>query len=106
MALAGDDPERQLKSEFLRSTHGIMLFGVPNLGLRQDQLRGSVSGQPNERLINDLVVDTEGEPSPYLKELTQKFVRCSRIQSPTFATVSYFERKTSPTLKVSNVSTQ
>ena len=55
-----------------------MFFGVPNLGLRQDQLKTIVSGQSNELLINNLVVDSEGEPSPYLKELMQKFVCCSR----------------------------
>ena len=100
--MASDDRTNQPKSGFIQSTHGMMLLGVPNLGLRQEQLRKLVSGRPNELLINDLVVDIEGEPSPYLKELTQKFVRCSRMQCPTFEIISYYERKTSSTLKVSN----
>ena len=79
-----------------------MFFGVPNLGLRQDQLRELVLGQANEILIANLVVDREGEPSSYLKELTQKFVQCSRFQNPAFDVVSYFEEKASPTLQASS----
>ena len=86
----------------MRSTHGLMLFGVPNLGLRQEQLKVLVSGQANEILVASLVVDREGEPSSYLKELTQKFIQCSQFQNPAFDVVSYFEEKASPTLQVSS----
>ena len=78
----------------------MVFFGVPNLGLRHDQLVDLVSGQPNKRLIEDLVVDSEGEPSPYLNELKRKFVRCCESQRPTFVVISYFERELSPTVKV------
>lgn len=75
-----------------------MFFGVPNLGLRNDQLCKLVDGQPNEQLIKNLVTDKDSKHSPYLNELCQKFLRTCRAQD--FKIVSYYERKTSPTVQV------
>lgn len=75
-----------------------MFFGVPNLGLRNEQLCKLVDGQPNEQLIKNLVTDKDSEHSSYLNELCQKFLQTCRAQD--FEIVSYYERKTSPTVQV------
>ena len=86
------------------STHGLIFFGVPNLGLRNEQLLAIVGDQTNERLIRDLVVDGDSEPSAYLDEITQKFVETCKVmeaQRSKFEIISYYERKTSSTVEVS-----
>jgi hypothetical protein len=83
------------------STYGLVLLGVPNLGLRHQQLMTMVYGQPNEKFIHDLIVDGDEEPSPYLEKLTGDFSDlCSKI-SPPFNIWSYFEDTKSPTVLVS-----
>jgi hypothetical protein len=83
------------------STYGLVLLGVPNLGLRHQQLMTMVYGQPNEKFIHDLIVDRDEEPSPYLERLTSDFSDlCSKI-SPPFHIWSYFEDTKSPTVLVS-----
>jgi hypothetical protein len=83
------------------STYGLVLLGVPNLGLRHPQLMTMVYGQPNEQFIHDLIVDGDEEPSPYLERLTRDFSDlCSKI-SPPFHIWSYFEDTKSPTVSVS-----
>jgi hypothetical protein len=89
--------------EVVLSTYGLILLGVPNLGLRHPQLMTMVEGNPNQQFVRDLVVDEDEAPSPYLDELTGKFIRvCSRI-TPPFHIVSYYETERSPTVKVSIV---
>lgn len=85
-------------------THGLIFFGVPNLGLRNEQLLAIVGGQANERLIRDLMMDEDLKPSAYLDEITQKFVetcRAMEAQRSKFEIISYYERKTSSTVEVS-----
>jgi surfactin synthase thioesterase subunit len=87
--------------EIVLSTYGLILLGVPNLGLRHPQLMTMVEGNPNQQFVRDLVVDEDEAPSPYLDELTAKFSRvCSRV-TPPFHIVSYYETERSPTVKVS-----
>jgi surfactin synthase thioesterase subunit len=86
--------------EVVLSTYGLILLGVPNLGLRHPQLMTMVEGNPNQQFVRDLVVDEDEAPSPYLNELTAKFSRvCSRV-TPPFHIVSYYETERSPTVKV------
>lgn len=87
--------------EVVLSTYGLILLGVPNLGLRHPQLKTMVKGNPNQQFVRDLVVDEDEAPSPYLDELTAKFSRvCSRV-TPPFHIFSYYETERSPTVKVS-----
>jgi hypothetical protein len=79
-----------------------LFFGVPNLGLRQGQLKEITAWQLNAQLIQNLELDTEGEATQYLKELKTKFIRCCRKQNPPFRIVSYYEQKKTPTVKVSS----
>jgi len=86
--------------EVVLSTYGLILLGVPNLGLRHPQLMTMVEGNPNQQFVRDLVVDEDEAPSPYLNELTAKFSRvCSRV-TPPFHIISYYETERSPTVKV------
>ena len=89
--------ERQNKFLFT-SCYGFIFFGVPNLGLRNEQLRSIVRGRPNQRLIDDLVVDKEGEPSNYLNSLADRFADTCKSQ---YKVVSFYESKGSATVEVS-----
>jgi hypothetical protein len=94
-----DDPQSR---DFFNSSYALVFFGVPNLGLRQGKLKEITAGQLNGQLIHDLELDTESEPTPYLRELKDKFNRCCRKQTPPFRIVSYYEQKKTPTADVSS----
>nr|XP_036587170.1 ankyrin repeat-containing protein [Colletotrichum truncatum]KAF6797901.1 ankyrin repeat-containing protein [Colletotrichum truncatum] len=85
------------KSDFLKACFGLLFFGVPNLGLRNEQLRTLVRGQPNEALIHDLLVDKESEPSTFLKRLADQF---SESCQGRYRVVSFFERQLSRTIEL------
>ena len=101
LALAWDDQDDVRNLAISKSTHALLFFGVPNLGLRNAQLATIVEGQPNAQLVRNLVVDDESEPSQYLKELGRKFIRCCKTQEHRYEIISYYERKLSRTLEVS-----
>ncbi|KAK2035755.1 hypothetical protein LZ31DRAFT_601892 [Colletotrichum somersetense] len=84
-------------STFSKACFGLLFFGVPNLGLRNDQLRTLVRGQPNEALIHDLLVDNDSEPSNFLKRLADQFSESCKGH---YRVVSFFERTLSPTLEL------
>lgn len=86
-------------SEFFRACRGLILFGVPNLGLRHEQLTSLVHGKPNQQLIHDLEVDRDTEPSPYLQDLAQAFTTLHR-RAPKLNIITYYERRLSPTVQV------
>ncbi|EJP61221.1 Ankyrin repeat-containing protein [Beauveria bassiana ARSEF 2860] len=82
-------------SDLSKASFGMLFFGVPNLGLRNDQLETFVRGQPNADLIHDLVVNSDSEPSTFLKRQAREFsegCKCYRV-------VTFYERKHSPLLK-------
>lgn len=70
---------------------------MPNLGLRNDQLRTLVRGQPNEALIHDLLVDSDSEPSTFLKRLADQFSESCKGH---YRVVTFFERRLSSTVEV------
>lgn len=82
-------------------TIGLVLMGVPNLGLRHDQLRTVVNGQLNENFVTDLLARADGEPSQYLRRLTDDFARLCGQQQHSWRIVSYYETLESPTLLAS-----
>ena len=104
LVLASSNLGDRQSRDFSLSISGLIFFGVPNLGLRQSQLEALVAGQPNAVLIRDLVVDDDSEPSPYLKELSRKFIDYSRGLEPKLQIVSYYERRASPTIEASSLS--
>ncbi|RYP53591.1 hypothetical protein DL768_001455 [Monosporascus sp. mg162] len=76
---------------------GLLFFGVPNFGLRNEQLQSIVEGQPNQNLIRDLVVDSDSEPSAFLKRISNDFSNCYKGQ---YRVVSFYETKHSPTVQI------
>ena len=95
------DPEHIDHHEVMLGTSGLVLMGVPNLGLNHDQLRTVVDGKPNDNFVTDLITRTDGEPSQYLTRLTQDFARLCGSQQQPWRIVSYYERLRSPTLSAS-----
>lgn len=87
-----------MDSDLSQACFGMLFFGVPNLGLRNEQLKTIVQGQPNKALIDDLLVDNDSEPSTSLKRLANQF---SKSCKGYYRVVTFFERTLSPTLVVS-----
>ncbi|KAJ2985996.1 hypothetical protein NUW58_g5244 [Xylaria curta] len=75
---------------------GLLFFGVPNHGLRNDQLSSLVKGQPNGSLIRDLLVDRDTEPSTFLKRISGEFAESCRDR---YLVVSFYELKPSPIIQ-------
>ncbi|KAF9872960.1 ankyrin repeat domain-containing protein [Colletotrichum karsti] len=78
---------------------GIIFFGVPHLGLRNEALKTLVEGQPNQALVDSIVVDNESEPSHFLARISDDFARCFHGET---RVVSFYERKRSPTVEMHN----
>lgn len=95
------DPEHIERHEVMLGTIGLVLIGVPNSGLRHDQLRTVVNGRPNENFVTDLLARADGEPSQYLRRLTDDFARLCGQQQQSWRIVSYYETLKSPTLSAS-----
>jgi hypothetical protein len=84
--------------ELCNSCYSLIFFGVPNLGIRKEQLVTLLKGQPNDALITSLVMDDDTEPSDYLKSLNRSFLESFLFEdSPV---ISYYEKWTSKTVKV------
>ena len=96
------DPEHIDHHEVMLGTSGLVLMGVPNLGLNHDQLRTVVDGKPNDNFVTDLVTrSTDGQPSQYLARLTGDFARLCGLQQQPWRIVSYYEMLRSPTISAS-----
>ncbi|CAG9999233.1 unnamed protein product [Clonostachys byssicola] len=86
----------ETKTTISRATFGILFFGVPNHGLRNEQLRTLVDGQPNKAFINDLLVDDDSEASGFLKRLSAQFAESFQGY---YHIITFYERLLSPTLE-------
>lgn len=95
-----NEESRTSEEELLHNaSYGFILFGVPNRGLRHQELLSTViNRRPSERLIRDLIVDQDSEASPLLRELDEKFRRCTEAQR--LHVVSFYETKPSQTVEV------
>ncbi|KAK8862170.1 Protein SERAC1 [Apiospora arundinis] len=83
---------------FLSQTcRGLLFFGVPQLGLRNEKLASVVEGQPNQALIRALVVDDESEPSDFLGRMSDDFARCFQGR---LRVISFYERRLSSTVEM------
>ncbi|KAK2023015.1 hypothetical protein LX32DRAFT_708969, partial [Colletotrichum zoysiae] len=85
------------KADLAKACYALLFFGVPNLGLRNDQLMTMVRGQPNAELIHDLIVDNDSEASTFLKRLADQF---SETCKGHYCVMSFFERMLSPTVQL------
>ncbi|VUC34820.1 unnamed protein product [Clonostachys rosea] len=95
----GKDPRND---EFFKSSYGLVFFGVPNLGIRLGKLKEITSGQINAQLIHDLELDSESEPTPYLRSLQDKFISCHRKLDPPMRIISYYEERKTITVIMDN----
>ena len=83
-----------------KASDGLLFFGVPNLGTRHKQLHTIVGSRPPQKLIDDLVVDKDSEPSPLLQQLESKFFDCCEAQKTRVNT--FYELRLSPTVQVNS----
>ncbi|KAK1999116.1 hypothetical protein LX36DRAFT_633060 [Colletotrichum falcatum] len=84
-------------ADLAKACYALLFFGVPNLGLRNEQLRTMVRGQPNEALMHDLLVDNDSEASNFLKRLAEQFSESCKDH---YRVMSFFERMLSPTIQL------
>jgi hypothetical protein len=82
-------------------TYSLVFMGVPNLGLKHNQLETVAKGRRNEGFVRDLLVRSDGEASQFLSYLTSEFSDLDRRRSLPFEIVSYYETVSSPTVVVS-----
>jgi hypothetical protein len=75
---------------------GIIMFGVPSLGMQQSHLMAMVEGQANEMLVQDLSRDNG---SSYVRRLNEKFNGLSTVH--TVKILWAYETEESPTVVVS-----
>jgi hypothetical protein len=101
MSSKATDVKHKKLLEVTTVTYGFVFMGVPNLGLKHDQLETVVKGRRNEGFVRDLLVRSDGEASQFLSHLTREFSDLDRRRSLPFEIVSYYETKSSPTVVVS-----
>lgn len=89
------------KRNFFKSTYGLLLFGAPNRGLRHHQLQDWVGENRTRVIIDDLLVDKDGEITPLLRELNREFSDCCELGA--FEIFSFWETKPTPTAKASRL---
>ncbi|KAI0164334.1 hypothetical protein GGR52DRAFT_585622 [Hypoxylon sp. FL1284] len=82
--------------QLFQACSGLLFFGVPNFGLRSEQLETIVEGRPALNLIRDLVVDSDSMPSSYLKRISNDFSNCCQGQ---YRVVSFYETRLSSILQ-------
>jgi hypothetical protein len=98
--LANQNDKDRENSDFFKSASGLMFFGVPNMGINLGKLREITRDQLNNQLIMDLQLDSESEPTPYMKTLLGRFRSCHEKQDPPMRIISYYEEKMTDTLMV------
>jgi hypothetical protein len=76
----------------------LLLCGVPDLGLRTQQLRALVGGQPNKRLEHEL--DGHDDNERLLKFLQNISYQFSDTYEGGYQVVVFFESRSTPTLQV------
>jgi len=95
------DAKQKRLLEVMTVTYRLIFMGVPNLGLKHNQLETVVKGRRNERFVKDLLVNSDGEASQILSHLTSDFSDLDKRRSLPFEIVSYYETVSSPTVVVS-----
>jgi hypothetical protein len=95
------DAKHKKLLDVMTVTYGLVFYGVPNLGLKHNQLETVVKGRRNEGFVRDLLVQADGEASQFLSHLTREFSDLDKRRSLPFEIVSYYETVSSPTVVVS-----
>ena len=89
------DSRNNLDSSILGKVRGVILFGVPTLGMEQENLRAMTEGRANETLIHDL-----SRESNYLRNLNQSYFGVAQLRR--LLVFWGYETRTSPTLEVTS----
>lgn len=79
--------------EIIRAIKGILLFGVPHLGMLNGPLLPMVQGQPNEGLVSCLKVDSD------FLELQQEAFATARSKMCNAQVIAFYETLDTPTVK-------
>ncbi|KAG9660559.1 hypothetical protein KCU64_g3120, partial [Aureobasidium melanogenum] len=79
------------EDEFYKSCKGFLFFGVPNRGLKNQALIDMSRGQSNSRLIVDLLLSDDGNPSQYLTNLHENFQGACLELKETFKAAGKFK---------------
>ena len=95
------DPDHVARYETMTMTFGLVMMGVPNFGLRHEQLKTIVRRQPNDNFVSDLLTREDSQPTQYLRRLTDDFVHLCRQQQSPYKITSFYETEGSPTIEVS-----
>ncbi|KAK6504624.1 hypothetical protein TWF481_006563 [Arthrobotrys musiformis] len=80
--------------DVIRSASAAFFFGVPNNGIRVDEWKYMVEGQPNWDFIHDLRLD-----SSYLSHIRRDFAAFVRQRGPAFRVVTILELRETETVK-------
>jgi hypothetical protein len=101
MSSKATDAKHKKLLDVMSVTYGLVFMGVPNLGLKHNQLETVVKGRRNEGFVRDLLVRSDGEASQFLSHLTREFSDLDKRRSLPFEIISYYETLSSPTVVVS-----
>ena len=100
-----DNSDYEHYDDILQSLLGVILFGVPNEGIRFEELIDMVEGKRSEAFVLGLLPDNDTEMSDILSALNRDFGRCfeqfKRRKRDGINILCYYE--TDPT-RTSNVS--
>ncbi|XDG05092.1 hypothetical protein ABKA04_004707 [Annulohypoxylon sp. FPYF3050] len=98
-ALALVQAERNNTEEdkaFLDKCHGFIFFGVPNRGLRHEELAAILYPKnPTSELVQNIVVDEDTEAKDLLKELGTSFMNTYRRKKKMLDIKAFYEKKKS-----------
>lgn len=85
----------------LDNSKGLLGYGVPMSGLRNDSLLKAVEGHSNHQMIKSISLNGN-KPSDYLIELAERFKECS-TELPRSRIYYFYETKTSIDKRVRHV---
>ncbi len=95
MVEAALSAEESPSKPILESCVGLFLFGVPNKGLKEENLSSLLKGRKSAPFMTSL-----GERSELLELLRRQFHHTHDKHLKSCCVVSFFETKDSPTVKV------
>jgi hypothetical protein len=64
--------------DVLENCCSVIFFGVPNQGIKFDELMNMVQGKRSERFVRELLPDNDSEESPLLSGLNMSFGYCAK----------------------------
>ena len=70
-----DNKDYRPYHDILQSCCGVVFFGVPNQGIRYEELIGMVEGSRSEEFVRGLLTDNDTEMSDVLSALNRDFGR-------------------------------